>query len=741
MDIVTIRKTETVLEAGFVSKQLGIVKGMYSMASILAAKLGNEANGHTFLAAVKIDDERYAMVAVDKNGILPNSDRIEDLKGIREAISHFYSLLNKPDIKVYAPHELSFGGEEIQLDNLLIELSRQNQLRPLFLGLSRREVFTLSAVVLALLIIGVIGKIKYDEWRQIGRQREEAANKALESINTQTGTEHTVVALVHPWTTKPTPREFLKVCQPELEKLPLSVAGWTFLEGRCNAGGLEVLYQRMVDLPITVSQFIQQASTYWPAKPSEAQPLPGQADRTPQPTWLTWTFSAQSQLAPADALTHFPENGVRLTAFSVALEDIVLNWRIEGTAYGQVPGGTIGELQDIQTATVLAKARASLAEITKKLGGPGNVVDPNASGLPAVQLIAGNARSLVATLIYPSGATYEARGGEDVPGGYRVQSITTDAVVLNRAGQVIKLGFSGSAAIEPARLDQEHLVYETRIVNYLELKALYDNDEKVENFAPQDDAKLQQEILSYIKHAIRENASDIHIIPGKHPDPNNPQNLVDSTLIRFRVYGRLITYHTIPRARGEQLISCMYMTMTDLSDKTYDPHTNQNARLAPKFAKNAGLYIGRIATGPTEDGLHCIVRLQREDGGTITTFDELGYLPEQREHLRIMMHRGYGVFFISGAVGSGKSRTLANIMKMMSQDANGEICIVTLEDPVEFRIPGAQQKPVKVTTEVSDSNDNAWLAGIDHMLRSDINQCDTDPWSPLRRRCRTERIN
>jgi len=118
-------------------------------------------------------------------------------------------------------------------------------------------------------------------------------------------------------------------------------------------------------------------------------------------------------------------------------------------AYAQGPGGTIGELQDIQTATVLAKARASLAEITKKLGGPGNVVDPNASGLPAVQLIAGNARSLVATLIYPSGATYEARGGEDVPGGYRVQSITTDAVVLNRAGQVLKLGFSGSAAIEP----------------------------------------------------------------------------------------------------------------------------------------------------------------------------------------------------------------------------------------------------------------------------------------------------
>ena len=272
-----------------------------------------------------------------------------------------------------------------------------------------------------------------------------------------------------------------------------------------------------------------------------------------------------------------------------------------------------------------------------------------------------------------------------------------------------------------ARLDQDGLIYEKRIVDYLELKALYDNDESTEVFAPQEDAKLQHEVLTYIKQAIREDASDIHIIVGKHPDPNNPHKLINSTLIRFRVYGRLITYHTIPRERGEQLVSCMCLTMTDQSEKTYNPQVNQNSRLSPKFAKSAGLYIGRIATGPTEDGLHCIIRLQLEDGGNITSFEQLGYLPEQIEHLRTMMHRGYGVFFISGAVGSGKSRTLANVMKMMLQDANGEICIVTLEDPVEFRIPGAQQKPVNVTAEVSDTNDNAWLSGIDHLLRSDIN--------------------
>lgn len=123
--------------------------------------------------------------------------------------------------------------------------------------------------------------------------------------------------------------------------------------------------------------------------------------------------------------------------------------QIPRTTYAQVTSGTIGELQNIQTATVLAKARAGLAEITKNLDGQTNLVDPNARGLPAVQLIAGNPRLLTATLIYPSGATYEARAGEDVPGGYRVQSVTADAVVLNRAGQLIKLAFSGSSAIEP----------------------------------------------------------------------------------------------------------------------------------------------------------------------------------------------------------------------------------------------------------------------------------------------------
>lgn len=139
----------------------------------------------------------------------------------------------------------------------------------------------------------------------------------------------------------------------------------------------------------------------------------------------------------------FPSLACRLV---MALSLLPLPW----TAHAQASGGTIGELQEIQTATVLAKARASLAEITKNLGGPGAVSDPNARGLPAVKLIAGNARALTATLVYPSGANYEARAGEEVPGGYRVQSITTDAVVLDRAGQVIKLGFSGSAAaIEP----------------------------------------------------------------------------------------------------------------------------------------------------------------------------------------------------------------------------------------------------------------------------------------------------
>ena len=188
---------------------------MYSLASIMADKLGNADNNYTFLAAVKIDEGRYAMVAVDKNGILPDSDRVEDLLGIQGAINKFYGLLKKSDIKVYAPSELGFGGQEIQLDSLLNNLSRHHRLRPLFFGLSKREVFILSGVIFALLIIGTIGKLKYDQWHQAEQQRLEAARQALERVHAQTGIEHTVAALVHPWTTQPAPSEFLHVCEPE----------------------------------------------------------------------------------------------------------------------------------------------------------------------------------------------------------------------------------------------------------------------------------------------------------------------------------------------------------------------------------------------------------------------------------------------------------------------------------------------------------------------------------------------
>lgn len=388
MDIVTIRKTDAVLEAGFVCKQLGIVKGMYSLASIMADKLGNADNNYTFLAAVTIDEGRYAMVAVDKNGILPDSDRVEDLTGIQGAINKFYGLLKKPDIKVYAPSELGFGGQEIQLDSLLTNLSRHHRLRPLFFGLSKREVLSLSGVIFALLIVGTIGKLKYDQWQRAEQQRLEAARQALERVHAQTGVEHTVAALVHPWTTQPALSEFLHVCEPELKKLPLSVAGWTFLEARCQTSGLNVLYQRTADLPVTVDQVIEQALTYWPnaavtfsadnntaqikyplsfapggddplmqlneirhaivshfqarlilfslaARSSEVQPLLGQADSIVKPTWSTWTFSTQSKLAATDTLKDFPSRGVRLTSLSVVLNNLELTWNTEGEFYAQ----------------------------------------------------------------------------------------------------------------------------------------------------------------------------------------------------------------------------------------------------------------------------------------------------------------------------------------------------------------------------------------------------------------------
>ncbi len=110
-----------------------------------------------------------------------------------------------------------------------------------------------------------------------------------------------------------------------------------------------------------------------------------------------------------------------------------------------LPAGTLAELADIQLHRLRYEALTGMNEAKLAYEKTTRVEDRSATGVPAVRSVQGVGSHLYAVLVYAGGAQTTARPGEDVPGGYRVKSISVDHVVLTRNGQDLRLGFSAEA--------------------------------------------------------------------------------------------------------------------------------------------------------------------------------------------------------------------------------------------------------------------------------------------------------
>jgi type IV pilus biogenesis protein PilP len=125
-----------------------------------------------------------------------------------------------------------------------------------------------------------------------------------------------------------------------------------------------------------------------------------------------------------------------------------------GLADENTVGISVGELSAVQSETVLYKAQGERAKamrdigVTQPLPYPYQPTQPLASTeepLPVVKLVSGSSKSLRATLLYSGGFEIEAQaGGPELPGGYKVMSISLDSVVVTRSGKRYPLGFSSN---------------------------------------------------------------------------------------------------------------------------------------------------------------------------------------------------------------------------------------------------------------------------------------------------------
>lgn len=114
-------------------------------------------------------------------------------------------------------------------------------------------------------------------------------------------------------------------------------------------------------------------------------------------------------------------------------------------------GVSVGELSTVQSETFLYKAQGERAKALRELESEGGSISTafqtgNIEGLPVVKLVSGPRQALRAILLYSGGYEVEARvAGPELPGGYRVASISLDSVVLSRSGKHYPLGFSAFA--------------------------------------------------------------------------------------------------------------------------------------------------------------------------------------------------------------------------------------------------------------------------------------------------------
>jgi len=188
------------------------------------------------------------------------------------------------------------------------------------------------------------------------------------------------------------------------------------------------------------------------------------------------------------------------------------------------------------------------------------------------------------------------------------------------------------------------------------------------------DNELVKLVNKIIVDAYNQGASDIHVepLPGK-----------GKTGIRFRKDGSLSPYIEIPPSYRNPLVTRLkIMCDLDISEK----RKPQDGKI--KFKKFGPLDIElRVATIPTAGGVEDVVMRILAAGEPIP-LDKLGVLPTNMERLKACVSKPYGLFFVCGPTGSGKTTTLHSVLGFLNTP---ETKIWTAEDPVEITQKGLRQ--------------------------------------------------
>ena len=187
---------------------------------------------------------------------------------------------------------------------------------------------------------------------------------------------------------------------------------------------------------------------------------------------------------------------------------------------------------------------------------------------------------------------------------------------------------------------------------------------------------IPQIVMSLLSHALDLGASDIHIEPGEN-----------SVRIRFRIDGVLREIIEYPTNIHLAVVSRIKILSNMKIDEQRKP---QDGRLQ-MFTEDRREIELRVSSLPTIHGEKICMRLQ-DKNRTIPDYEELGITGNSLDFMYEMVKNPNGITLVTGPTGSGKTTTLySTLYKLNKEDVN----IMTIEDPVEYEMPGLSQSQVK----------------------------------------------
>jgi general secretion pathway protein E len=209
----------------------------------------------------------------------------------------------------------------------------------------------------------------------------------------------------------------------------------------------------------------------------------------------------------------------------------------------------------------------------------------------------------------------------------------------------------------------------------------------------EDDAPVIRLINAILSQAVRDKASDIHLEPFE-----------DRVAVRFRIDGVLTEVLSPKPELAPILVSRLkVMARLDIAEKRLP----QDGRITVKLAGHA--VDIRVSTIPSAHGERVVLRLLDQAAGQLS-LPQLAMPPQVHEGFQRALRKPHGIILVTGPTGSGKTTTLyAGLSHINDRSRN----ILTIEDPVEYLLPGIGQ------TQVNNKVDMTFARGLRAILRQD----------------------